>query len=297
MPAPLVVETLQTPDSTTEEATLTTSGFTAAGDTLVILYGSDYYFLDEMHDPTSSAGELTLHGIADAGPNISHAKVYSVQVEASGEHTVTFPPHINCDIFGIVIRVRARLTFSDSNPLVNPEASTLHVAPSVEAENGNSLLVCFWLSTGVGTIAGNAFELPEGMESAGQPKASPFTACACAYELIMAPGDTGDRTATLFTSKISTSLSAVFSAPEDTEEPPDPGEIPAGADGPTTLGADLGWTYGSIAPLTNANGSAGDAIVSVGASPSRTLVNNNFRAISDKVNEVITAFQNAGYLS
>lgn len=57
------------------------------------------------------------------------------------------------------------------------------------------------------------------------------------------------------------------------------------------------WSYGSLTPLTNANGSAGNTIVDVTATPTQTTINNNFRALSDKVNAIIVILQNNGTLT
>lgn len=47
----------------------------------------------------------------------------------------------------------------------------------------------------------------------------------------------------------------------------------------------------SIAALTGASGTTGNAIVDVGASFSQTTLNNNFRALEDKINAVIAALK------
>jgi len=69
--------------------------------------------------------------------------------------------------------------------------------------------------------------------------------------------------------------------------------------GPTNLDADGSWTYGTIAPLTGANGTTGNAISSVGATfdaGAQTAVNDNFRRLEDKINAIIVVLQNAGLL-
>lgn len=47
----------------------------------------------------------------------------------------------------------------------------------------------------------------------------------------------------------------------------------------------------AITPLTGTSGTTGDAIVDVGASFSQTTLNNNFRALEDKINAVIAALK------
>jgi hypothetical protein len=70
--------------------------------------------------------------------------------------------------------------------------------------------------------------------------------------------------------------------------------------GPTTVDADGSWTYGTVVSLTNANGSTGSTIGAVGATfdaTAQTAVNNNFRVLSDKINQIIAVLQSAGLLS
>lgn len=57
------------------------------------------------------------------------------------------------------------------------------------------------------------------------------------------------------------------------------------------------WSYGTIVPITNANGVTGDTIVDVTTTPTQTTVNNNFRVLSDKVNAIIAVLQSNGTLT
>lgn len=56
------------------------------------------------------------------------------------------------------------------------------------------------------------------------------------------------------------------------------------------------WSYGTITPITNANGSTGNTIVDVTATPTQTTINNNFRVLSDKVNAILVILQSNGTL-
>lgn len=68
--------------------------------------------------------------------------------------------------------------------------------------------------------------------------------------------------------------------------------------GPSSINpSDFSWSYGTVAPLTGSFGSTGNAIVDVTATPTQTTVNNNFRALQDKVNAIIVVLQNAGLLT
>lgn len=57
------------------------------------------------------------------------------------------------------------------------------------------------------------------------------------------------------------------------------------------------WSYGTIAPITNANGVTGSTIVDVTATPTQVTINNNFRVLSDKVNAIIAILQSNGTLT
>ena len=50
----------------------------------------------------------------------------------------------------------------------------------------------------------------------------------------------------------------------------------------------------TIASLTIANGIGDDTIADVGASFSQTTLNNNFRDVSDKIEEILALLQNVG---
>lgn len=298
MPVPQVVESLVTPNSRTATTVLTTHESTAVDDTLIIIYGSDYYTLANMPEPTSSAGALISCGSMDVGNNSVHAKVYTVNVETSGSKTVTFPAHIDCDIFGFVLRVPGPLTVDAVlTALTNPLTNTAHVAPSVVTTGPDRLLVCMWITTNTGSVGSTPYTLPGGMTSRGQITASPFSASACATEGIPSEGATGTRTATFADLKISGALSIAFAGPSDTPDPPDPPDSVTALRGPVTLGLDLVWTYGFLSEIDNPNGAPGNALTNVGSSPSQANVNNNFRTITDKINAIIRVLRQAGYLS
>lgn len=299
MPTPQVVESLVTPNSRTTQAVVTTDESTAVDDTIIVVYGSDYYTLANMPDPTSSAGTLVPCGSVDAGNNSVHAKVFTVNVTTSGAKTVTFPAHIDCDIFGFVLRVPGPLTVDAVlSALVNLSVNTAHVAPSVTTTDVDRLLVCVWITTNTGSVGATPYTLPGGMTSRGQITASPFSAAACATEGIPSAGATGTRTATFADLKLSAALSIAFAGPADEEpEPPDPPDSVVTLKGPVTMGVDLVATYGFLSEIDNPNGTPGNALTNVGASPSQTAVNNNFRAVTDKINAIIRILRQAGYLS
>jgi hypothetical protein len=66
---------------------------------------------------------------------------------------------------------------------------------------------------------------------------------------------------------------------------------------PNTFGADFSWSYGTVTALTAATGSASNTINDVTASFSQTILNNNFKSLASKVNELIVILQNNGTIS
>ncbi len=68
--------------------------------------------------------------------------------------------------------------------------------------------------------------------------------------------------------------------------------------GPTGFNpSTFAWSYGTIVPVTNSNGTPGNTIVDVTATPTQTTINNNFRVLSDKLNAIITVLQSNGTLT
>lgn len=66
---------------------------------------------------------------------------------------------------------------------------------------------------------------------------------------------------------------------------------------PDRVDATGAWSHGSIAPLTGAFGTTGNAIVDVTATPTQTLINNNFRVLEDKLNEIVAMMKDSGTIS
>lgn len=68
--------------------------------------------------------------------------------------------------------------------------------------------------------------------------------------------------------------------------------------GPTAINPNtMAWSYGSITPLTAATGSTGNTIADVGGAFNQGTLNNNFKALADKVNAIIVVLQNNGTLT
>lgn len=62
-------------------------------------------------------------------------------------------------------------------------------------------------------------------------------------------------------------------------------------------GADGIVPQADIVDLTNANGTGDDTVADVGGSFNQTTLNNNFRDVSDKINEILAAMRAAGILA
>lgn len=199
MPAPGVAESLQTSNNRTTTEVLTTSAATAAGDTLVIAYASDFYSLATMPEVTSSAGTLTAVRTVDVGTNIGHIKTYTVEVATAGAKTVTFPNHSDADIFGVVLRTAGPVTVDVHGGQFAVTATTSHVAPSVVTTGADRQLVGIWLATdSATTFPADPYTNPAGMTERAEPLASPFAALLVCTQEIAASGATGSRTATFF---------------------------------------------------------------------------------------------------
>jgi hypothetical protein len=220
-----VVEVLKTADSRTASQTLTSSGMTV-GDTLMIFYGSDYYQLSNMPDPTSTAGTLTLLGSADIGTNAGHIKAYICPVTTGGAQTVTIPAHIDCDIFGIVLRISSTVaqdgsTGSNVDPSAPNTGTATHTAASVTTTAADRLLCVAWLVTSTGGItAGDGSYTPQGsMTKQAESDATNFSAMMVATEALPTAGASGTRTATWVTVRPYGAVSVAVGSTTPTGQP------------------------------------------------------------------------------
>lgn len=191
---PAVTEVQKTENSRTTTEVLTVDG-AVAGDTLIVLYGSDYYALATMPDATSTAGDLELIDTADMGDSSGHIKAYRCVVESTGEHTVTIPAHIDCDIHGHVLLIPGTMTVDDHDVLFTTSTVNPHDAPSVDAAADDRLLVCVWLTPTGPAMDGDDYTVPGSMTEHAETQASPFSAMCTASEPVDA-GATGTRSAT-----------------------------------------------------------------------------------------------------
>ncbi len=69
--------------------------------------------------------------------------------------------------------------------------------------------------------------------------------------------------------------------------------------GPLNLGGTkvLGSQGTAIVSLTNANGTGNDVLQDVTATPTQTTINNNFKDVTDKIEEVLAALRTHGLIA
>ncbi|WP_157253193.1 hypothetical protein [Nonomuraea typhae] len=231
MPAPAVAEVLQTTNGRTTTEVLNTAAGTAVGDTLVIVYASDFFALATMPEATSSAGTLSAVRTIDIGTNLGHIKTYTCAVTSGGSHTVTIPAHSGCDIFGVVLRLSTAATVDAHDGQIDPtESTTSHVAPSVTTTGADRLLVACWLGTNVNTgWSSPPYTAPGSMTDRAQPNSSPFSGLLVATQEIAAAGATGTRTATFFRDEAWGSISIALAGPATATALPPSRRQPLGA--------------------------------------------------------------------
>lgn len=59
----------------------------------------------------------------------------------------------------------------------------------------------------------------------------------------------------------------------------------------------MSWAQsGPIVSLANSFGTGNDTIEDVTATPTQAAINNNFRDVSNKINEILVALRNAGII-
>lgn len=221
MSAPGIVEVLHTSGNRTTAETVT-SDDVAGGDTLILVYGSDFFSLSNMPDPTSTAGTPLQIGFMDNGDNGVHAKVYLFVAESDGPHDFTFPAHNGCDIYGTVLRTPAAAQLEDIVATQGSLAGVTNlVAPSRASQGTDRLLVCVWMAQDIGSFTGSAFVLPGSMTERAQIGSSPFSAMGVATEALPIQGDSGTRIATSQLTKYR-AMSFLLTAPEEPEPEPEP---------------------------------------------------------------------------
>lgn len=198
MPAPAVSNSGKTPDSSTTTQVINTDACNV-GDTLYIAYGTDAFDLAGMPDATSSAGTLTPLTPVDLGTNLGHLKRYLVNVTTPGVKTVTFPAHGGGDIHGHWVRIGETVQADAGTDLSNTVATNTtasHVAPSVDPNGVDRLMVCTWMTTAGPAFTGQPYTLPGSMTKRAESGASPFSDMCTATEPLAVDTPTGTRTAT-----------------------------------------------------------------------------------------------------
>lgn len=195
MVAPVPVEVLGTPDSVTTAQVLTTSAGTAAGEELLVFYGSDFGTLADMPHPTCPGETLQLiNEIGIEGP-VAHARIYRMPVTTPGAKAVTIPAHNGGDIHGHVLRYSAALTVDDSDTASSTLTVNPHVLPAMTALDVDRSYLGFWVVAQGPAHTGDAY-VPQGsMTHVSETSAPAFSSSMVARESIAAAGSTGTRSA------------------------------------------------------------------------------------------------------
>jgi hypothetical protein len=194
MPAPLVLNAGETPDSVTTTQVLNTPACNV-GDTLYIVYGTDAFDLATMPEATSDAGALTPVDVADIGTGSGHVKTYLVECTTPGVKAITYPAHSGCDIHGHWIRIGEPVAEDISNQnIVATDTTSAHVANGVDPAGTDRLLVCTWLVKNAGAFVGEPYVTS--MTKRAETGAAPFSDMMTATEDLAVDTPTGTRTAT-----------------------------------------------------------------------------------------------------
>lgn len=247
MSVPVIADTKQTSDGRSSTEVLTFTGV-AAGDTLIVFYGSDSYLLSNMPDVTSSAGTATPITLVDIGDNRGHIKAYTITAGTAGTHTVTIPAHIDCDIHGVALRLSpAVVVDAFASQFLDENSQTTHTAASVTTTGADRLLLCCWITPSGPSFTGKPYTPQVSMTEVAETSTSPFSAMLVASEAITSAGATGTRTATWVDFRRYGSITMAITAAS--ENLSGTGAITATA----ALGSSgLKATSGSAAPITTA---------------------------------------------
>lgn len=195
MVAPVPVEVLGTPDSVTTAQVLTTSAGTAAGEELLVFYGSDFGTLADMPHPTCPGETLQLLVESGIEGPVAHARIYRMPVTTPGAKAVTIPAHNGGDIHGHVLRYSAALTVDDSDTASNTLTVNPHVLPAMTALDVDRSYVGFWVVAQGPAHTGDAYVPQVSMTHVSETSAPAFSSSMVARESIAASGSTGTRSA------------------------------------------------------------------------------------------------------
>jgi hypothetical protein len=170
----------------------------AVGDTLFIAYGTDAFDLASMPEATSDAGALTPVDVVDLGTNAGHIKRYLVKCTTPGIKQITYPAHSGCDVHGHWIRIPEPCVVDvpPAQNVVTTNTTSSHVAPSLDPNGTDRLLICTWLTSNGPTFGEDPYVLPGGMTRRAETEASPFSDMCTATEPVPLDAPTGTRTAT-----------------------------------------------------------------------------------------------------
>lgn len=188
--APTIREVLVIPNGSTTARTVTTSVGTLAGDTFVIIQGTDN---NTVAGPTCTAGTPVQHGTSETDGNGNGVlRVYTLDASAGGAQDVTFPAAGGFDIFGIVLVMSGTATPDGFAKTNFPSSATSFVTPSATVAGVADLLVVagFGLANTTLDFAGS------GLTERAQNTALPFSFCAAGTAELSASGPSPTYTVT-----------------------------------------------------------------------------------------------------
>jgi hypothetical protein len=195
-PAPLVAptirETLVTTGGVTTTQTLnTTAGTTTAGDTLVVIYGTDGNSVSA--NPTSSAGTLSQVGvdIKDGNGN-GIFRVFSAPITTSGSKSITIPAASGFDIYGVAMVFYGSIEIEGYTRSFYASSNTTFLSPTTILTGGKDMLfaVIAHLQNASISLSGS------GLTQQANLRASSFSAMAVGTVALAASGTTSVYTFT-----------------------------------------------------------------------------------------------------
>lgn len=187
------IRELWTGAASASSVTLTTSGNVAAGDTLVVLHGNDFYTAAQMLTPTGTAGTWTQQAVGDNGASSAHQKVWTRPVTVGGAQTVTCAPAIDEEhtVHLYVIIGADPTTPVDVAAGGNGATSGSHICPSVTPTSTRPLLLF-----GVQATASLTYVAPQFVQAWNTARPPVVDATAFTASQVATGGATGTRTMT-----------------------------------------------------------------------------------------------------
>lgn len=180
----------------TDTVTLTTGVGTAAGDTVVAIYGLDYG--DANQSPGPGPGDWVQQALASASDVSPHIKVWTRRLAAGGAQTINLT---HTDIYADASLVVLVLTGVNEQQPVSMWAAgagrhaTQHVANSITPVDKDELLVTAYMAGPNANDMGN-YTAPAGMTKRAEVDAPTYSTLAVCTQALNSNATTGSRSAT-----------------------------------------------------------------------------------------------------